>query len=39
MYNQYEVVKELGRGAFGLVLEVKHGGQHFAMKICSVIGL
>lgn len=39
MYNQYEVVGKLGQGAFGLVLEVKKGGEHYAMKICSVIGL
>jgi hypothetical protein len=39
MYNQYEVVGELGRGAFGQVLRVKAGNEEYAMKICSTKGL
>mgnify|MGYP000926606700 CR=1 FL=1 len=39
LYNQYEVVGELGRGAFGQVLRVRAGGEEYAMKICSTKGL
>lgn len=39
MYNQFEIVREIGRGAFGLVFEVKQAGEHFAMKVCSILGL
>ena len=39
MYNQYQVVQKLGQGAFGEVVQVRSGGQDYAMKICSLYGL
>ena len=39
MFNQYEVVEQLGRGAFGAVVKAKSQQGVFALKICLTLGL
>lgn len=39
MYNQYEFIEQLGRGAFGAVIKAKSNEGEFALKLCSTIGL